>query len=234
MHGLRWVAKYLRLEGGQLGSRLALALCCAGVAPAWGQPAAANGPNPGRAELTPTERAQRDADKVFQWIRMQGDKPVQRAQASAPAPTKPAVSPPPLVSKPTVAVAAADSSTAGADAVLPYEATLVASARIVTRTMAPLPAAPVAAAPEPELMLPLKLLTKVDPEMPRQLQANIRSGLVLVRFTVQPDGRVMAPEVVQTTNQRMSVAALEAVLQWRFAPISQARVATVEVGFNRD
>ena len=83
-------------------------------------------------------------------------------------------------------------------------------------------------------MLPLKLLSRVEPEMPRQLQANIRTGLVLVRFTVQPDGRVAAPEVVQTTNQRMSAAALEAVLQWRFAPISQARLATVEVGFSRD
>ena len=180
--------------------------------------------------MTPAERAQRDADKVLQWIRIQADKPVQRVQPA----TKAAGPPPPPLTKPAVAVAAADGTSASTEAAVPYEATLVASARIVTRTVAPLPDAPAVVAPWPELMLPLKLLSRVEPEMPRQLQANIRTGLVLVRFTVQPDGRVAAPEVVQTTNQRMSAAALEAVLQWRFAPISQARLATVEVGFSRD
>lgn len=213
---------------GSRGSGLMLALCCVALAPAWAQSAATT-VSPSRAEMTPTERAQRDADKVFQWIRIQADKPVQRAPATAKA-----AAPPPVAAKSVAAVAAAESPAAGPDAAAPAEATLLASARIVTRTMAPLPAAPLAATPEPELMLPLKLLSKVEPDMPRQLPANIRAGLVLVRFTVQPDGRVADPEVVQTTNQRMSASALEAVLQWRFAPISQARTATVEVGFNRD
>lgn len=220
----------LAMNWGQRGSGLALALCwCAAPAPAEAQSATANAAS--RADMTPAERAQRDADKVFQWIRLQADKPAQRppAVAKAAAPITP--SPSPAVAK---AAAAVERTAASTEAAAPSEATLFAAARLVTRTMAPLPAAPVAAAPEPELMLPLKLLSKVDPDMPRQLPANVRSGSVLVRFTVQPDGRVVAPEVVQTTNQRMSASALEAVLQWRFAPVSQARIATVEVGFSRD
>lgn len=220
----------LAMNWGRRGSGLALALCwCAAMAPAGAQPATANATS--RADMTPAERAQRDADKVFQWIRIQADKPAQRPPVAAKVTVPTAPPPSPAMAK---AVAAVESPAVSTEAAAPSEATLVAAARLVTRTMASLPFAPVAAAPEPELMLPLKLLSKVDPDMPRQLPAHIRSGSVLVRFTVQPDGSVASPEVVQTTNQRMSASALEAVLQWRFAPVSQARIATVEVGFSRD
>jgi len=131
-------------------------------------------------------------------------------------------------------VDALESDDASVDPEPRSEAIWMAAARLVTRTIPPLPTAPMAASPEPELALPLKLLSKVEPEMPRQLQPSIRTGLVLVRFTVLPDGRVAAPEVMHTTNQRMSAAALGAVMQWRFAPITEARTATVEIGFKRD
>ena len=130
---------------------------------------------------------------------------------------------------------AAEGTAANTDTASPSEVTLVAAARIVNRTVAASSAGQViTTAAEPELMLPLQLLVKVDPDMPRSLPAHVRSGPVQLRFTVQPDGRVLAPEVMQTTNQRMSASALEVVLQWRFAPVSQARTATVEVGFSRD
>lgn len=47
-----------------------------------------------QAELTPAERAQRDADKVFKWIRMRAERPVLRPAVVPPAVELPA---PPLV-----------------------------------------------------------------------------------------------------------------------------------------
>jgi len=219
-----------------------MALCSVVLLPALAQPPAKAGS--GRAEMTPTERAQRDADKVFQWIRIQADKSVPRAPgaARAAASTTPttltAATQQPATTQSMAAVPAVESEADTIDPSTPFEATLIAAARIVPQTLDPFPPAPVVAAPELEpeaqLMLPLKLLSRVDPEMPRQLQPHIRSGQVQVRFTVQPDGRVAGPEVVQTTNRRLSEAAVDAVLQWRFAPITEARTATVEIGFKRD
>ncbi len=49
---------------------------------------------------------------------------------------------------------------------------------------------------------------------------------------VQPDGSVRNAEALKTSHRKMSVAALEAVNQWRFAPVAHAREATVEIGFS--
>lgn len=194
------------------------------------------------AELTPAERAQRDADKVFKWIRIQADKPVQRPVNPAPpvaaknaAPvvaTKQASPRPPAESRdpaPTVTTAQQQQAASEPAAIGAAEPTLLAAARITAPPPAPVPAV---AEPEPER--PLKALAMVEPEMPRQLPAHMQKGVVLVRFTVQPDGTVRQAEVLKSTHPRMSDSALEAVSKWRFEPISQARVATVEVGFSRD
>jgi len=39
-------------------------------------------------------------------------------------------------------------------------------------------------------------------------------------------------EVLNTTNARLNAAALEAIGQWRFQPISKMQSGAVEVGFN--
>ena len=94
--------------------------------------------------------------------------------------------------------------------------------------------APKASAPE-EAEEPLKLLNKVEPTIPRQLQqGNFRTGFAQVQFTVAPDGSVQQASVIKTSHARLGTAAIEAVRQWRFAPIRKAREAAVEVAFSNE
>ncbi|OYU29535.1 MAG: hypothetical protein CFE41_01150 [Burkholderiales bacterium PBB2] len=48
-----------------------------------------------KAEMTPAERAQRDADKVFQWIRLHADKPGAKPAIILPGQNSPAAAPAP-------------------------------------------------------------------------------------------------------------------------------------------
>lgn len=94
----------------------------------------------------------------------------------------------------------------------------------------PVPAAP----PKPAEDEPLRLISKVEPEMPRQMLNGFRDGTVLVRFIVRPDGSVGEAEAIKATNKRLAGSALAAVRQWKFAPLAQAREATVEIGFRTE
>lgn len=87
-------------------------------------------------------------------------------------------------------------------------------------------------APVAEVETPLKLLVKVEPTIPRQLLQNFRGGFAQVQFTVEADGKVSQAQAIKSSNSRLGVAAVEAVKQWRFAPIGKAREAAVEVAFN--
>ncbi|MDG0856130.1 TonB family protein [Pelomonas puraquae] len=116
---------------------------------------------------------------------------------------------------------------------------MLASASPTPPPAAPLPAAaqavepPPAAQEEPEE--PLKLLARVNPTLPRQMQqGNFRSGFAQVQFTVAPDGSVQSATVIKASHSRLGTAAVDAVKQWRFAPIKKAREAAVEVAFNND
>ena len=105
----------------------------------------------------------------------------------------------------------------------------------------PAPAAPLAAAaravepppaPVAEAEVPLKLLVKVSPSIPRQLQQqSFRKGVAQVQFTVAPDGAVSEAHAVSASHSRLGAAAVEAIKQWRFAPIPAPRQAAVEVAF---
>ena len=89
---------------------------------------------------------------------------------------------------------------------------------------------------EEEAEEPLKLLAKVEPAIPRQMQqqGNFRTGFAQVQFTVGPDGMVQQASVIKASHSRLGTAAVEAVKQWRFAPIRKSREAAVEVAFKSD
>lgn len=188
---------------------------------------------PKTAEMTPAERAQRDADKVFHWIRLSGDKAVVKpVPAAAPKPVARSLAAAPAGKPPAEPASAA----ALAAVVPPVEATppptlLAVAAPTMAAPPAPLP--PEAPAPEPAALpeLALKLVSRVEPEIPRQLMGGLRSGSVLVSFTVLPDGSVQQAEVKQPANRKLAAVAVKAVSQWRFEPIAKAREATVELGF---
>ncbi|MCU7373747.1 TonB family protein [Paucibacter sp. O1-1] len=200
-----------------------------------------------KAKLSAAERAKRDADKVYQWIRFHADKaPAKpRAAPEAAAPVRPAAAPAaprpapperpalaqqsqaeprPGPEQPLVATAAPPEPTTQAVALAPQ----AASPAMPSPAVAAVAAVPPAPEPPEE---PLRLIERVEPEYPAVLLRGRGSGSVLVQFEVKPDGTVQAPEVLKSSNQRLVASVLAAVARWRFAPISKTRVATVEVGF---
>ena len=188
-----------------------------------------------KAAMSDVERAKRDADKVFQWIKFHAEKgekkPAHEAKAEAPKP----VAKPVLATAP-VADIEGEHLFAVERLVVPQPMSETPSPQVVAMP-APSTAAPVGKAPEPEPddePAPLKLLHKVDPEYPRALLAQQRAGSVLVQFTVRPDGSVDAPQALRSPDRKLSAAALNAVKQWRFGPIPAPRQVSVEIGFQVD
>lgn len=194
-----------------------------------------------KSTLSDADRAKRDADKVFQWIKFNADKAPAKPAAPAPAAPKPAPvakaaprheapAPSPkledLQNKPEPAVAAVAASPAS-------EPVQLAAA---SPKLTPPPPAAVAPAPEPEPEpeVALKLIDKVEPEIPRQLLSSVRNGLVVVKFTVEPNGAVTGAEAIKSSHRKLSVAAVDAVNQWRFAPIPRSREVSVEIGFQAE
>lgn len=213
-----------------------------------------------KSKLSPSERAQRDADKVFHWIKLNSAAPRQAAAPAAapspaPAPVRkvaqqqeaPAAAPSPIRetvtpvagAKPAAAAVAAAPQPVAASEALPDRTQLALAPEAATRSIAapapiPAPAPAPAKAAEPEPELPLELVSRVEPELPRQLLASLRNGTVQIRFEVQPDGSVKHAEAVKSNNKRFAQAAVAAVQQWRFKPVPRAREATVELGFQTE
>lgn len=222
--------------------------------------------------LSDSERAKRDADKVFQWIKFHAEKgepkkpeakpdakpdarpdtrtaarpvmtPVSRK--SDPEPT--AVPPAPVRAAALTTAAPAPASEAARTAFAPPEPASVpdSPAADVVALAAPAPSVPMSSTatrlPPPEPVRPpeeeqssLTLVKRVDPEYPRALLSAQRNGAVTVRFIVQPDGSVDDVEATRSPDRRLSAAAIGAVKQWRFAPITKARSVSVEIGFQVD
>jgi TonB family protein len=225
----------------------AAAACSWFAAPAAAQSAAAASA-PG-ADISPAERAQRDADKVFRWILIHSDKPRSKAAAkdekpaAAVAPvarSKPAARPAPAKADEPAPVAAAKAApVAAASAPPPPRAEAAATpappataAVRSTPTAAVEPAAVVTAPAEVIVEEALVPLSQVEPKLPSNVQRGSRNGEVQVRFTVLPDGSVAEPKVASSSNPRLNSAALAAVAQWRFAPLRKAQTGTVELVFN--
>ena len=247
-----------------LGPRPALALALPAIAGALlmlAQPAGAQTESPKAESL---ERAQKAADAVFHWIKLNADKGATRQQpaaapAPAPAPTPKKAAAVAATPKATPAAAPSVAAAPAANAAATAQPAVTAAALptpeqepdrtpvvLASAATTPAPAAPMAvaaqaaepppkAAPQEEAEEPLKLLFKVEPSIPRQLQqGNFRTGIAQVQFTVAPDGTVQQASVLKASHTRLGNAAVEAVRQWRFAPIRKAREAAVEVAFSTD
>lgn len=247
-----------------LGPRPALALALPAIAGALLMLAQAASAQQEAPKAESLERAQKAADAVFHWIKLNADKGASRdkpaaAPAPAPAPArKPtpapvAAAPRPAPSAapsaaPTAMAAAVPTAIAAAPQAAPEPEPEIDRTPVVLASAAPTPApaAPLATAaraaeppPKPaeeEIEEPLKLLAKVEPAIPRQMQqqGNFRNGFAQVQFTVGPDGSVQQAAVIKASHSRLGTAAVEAVKQWRFAPIRKAREAAVEVAFKSD
>jgi TonB family protein len=221
---------------------------------AWAQSAAASAPTPSAAAsapIAPSERAKRDADKVFQMILLHSEKkPAAKpagkdsAAAPAPAPAAPsrsaptaAASPAPVQNKPAPVAAAALAKPAAVEAVSQPVATPVPSAE-------PVVLAPAVTAPKPDIALPptapavrptapnkLEIVTTVEPEFPNRLIRSLGTGKVLVQFDVAADGTVTQAEVVQSSHRGLESAAITAVKQWKFKPMPGPANGVTELKF---
>jgi TonB family protein len=229
-------------------------LCLAATA-AWpmagalAQPAAPPAPTAAAsgasAELTPAERAKRDADKVFHWILIQGDKARKPAAVrddkadKAEKPDKPIARVKPPVRTPgrpdeTAAPRGADAVSGSAPAAA-AQAAAPAAPPMGLPEEAPAPAAATVAAPAvDDATEPLTPLAQPEPRFPPTLLRTLRSGQVQVRFTVLPDGSVAEPVVVTSSNPKLNPPALAAVAQWRFAPVRRPQQGIVDLGFNNE
>jgi TonB family protein len=235
-------------------SMSAAAVRCACAVAAWSwfaAPAAAQSApaaSAPAAEISPAERAQRDADKVFRWILIHSDKPRSKAAAkdekpAAPAApvarSKPAARPAPAKADEPVPTAAAKAAPVAAATPPPprLEAAPTSAPPATTAVRSPPsavvePAAVVTAPAEVLAEETLVPLSQVEPKLPSNVQRGSRNGEVQVKFTVLPDGSVAEPKVASSSNPRLNSAALAAVAQWRFAPLRKAQTGTVELVFN--
>lgn len=155
-----------------------------------------------------SERALRDAESPFRWIRIHSEserkaeaRKAAAAQAAAPAPAQA----PRTQAKPAV------------------------PARIAA---APAPIA--SAATEDTSEAALVTIDRVEPEWDDELLRTLRKGRVVVRFHVSEDGYLSRMQIVDSTHSRLTGPAMAAVMQWRFEPIPETRVATAEFGFDID
>jgi len=161
--------------------------------------------------LSDVERARRDADSPLRWIKLHADTPAKAA------PEKPAPAKPP------------SNKAATAATVAPAHAAHVASVAAqpqVTKSAVP--------APTPAPVDELAPLRRTDPQWDADLMGALRRGRVEVRFTIAAKGTLTAAEVISSTNPQLDAAALAAMSQWRFAPMSAAHSASVEFGFDLD
>lgn len=202
--------------------------------------------NSGEVPAGISERARRDAESPFRWIRIHSEsarKAEERkaaaaaaAAAAAPAPAPPTAAAARPARSPATARApaapAAPAVTAQASAATP--ATLLASTATTAQSQSAAQAAS-ALAPRPaeaEESEALVSIDKVDPEWDEELLRTLRKGRVLVRFHVAEDGYLSRIQIVESTHSKLTGPAMAAVMQWRFEPIPEPRVATVEFGFD--
>jgi TonB family protein len=209
-------------------------------------PAAGAGPNE-----SASERASREGDKVFQWIRMHADKPrkaaaPEKASVASAAPTAPVKMVAKAAPKP---VDGGNTETAqpSSKAAPQQQVAAVASKPAVSNdppisltaaaaTDASAPLASTGSSPQVEIEEDVSLVpvARGEPEFPGALMRQLRKGVVQVAFTVQPDGSVSQAHAVTSSHPRLAPSAVASVSQWKFQPVHHAQQAVVDLGFNLD
>lgn len=208
---------------------------------------------PPPAAEAPSDRAKRDAEKVYQMILMHSDKPRKPAAVPAPAPAQRVLRPSADVNadaRKVVSVPGAPAQPLAAGTISPLlgeqNPALAKPASLplpepagelqLAKTLPALPASP---RPRPgsatsasEAAKPvLELVSSVTPEFPKALVRRLGSGSVVVNFEVLPDGSVGTTSVETTSHQGLNGAAQAAVAAWRFKPISEPAFGVTELRF---
>jgi TonB family protein len=158
------------------------------------------------------------------------------AGGEAPAAVVPAVAPPPAATAPSPPLQQLRSELAAAPSGAAPEPT---AAQIVPASLPAAATAPVLsalpslpAAQRLESAAP-QLLRMVDPEIPERVvdQAGGRRDVV-VEFTIRPDGTTADISLLPPSPRQFQRFVVDAVTQWRYAPLSEARRMRVQIVFN--
>jgi TonB family protein len=178
------------------------------------------------AEKAATEKTARDAAKVAaDAAKAAAAQKANPTAAATPAPT------------PVAAPAAAPVATAAPVPVTPAPTSAPVAAAptpaVAAPTPAPVAAAPPAAArPTPAAPREAKLLERVEPAFPRG--AEVDSGNIRARLTVNGNGAVTGVEITEATPPRVFDRAVRAaLLQWKYEAIGETSTKLVEISFKR-
>jgi TonB family protein len=182
------------------------------------------------AEKAATEKTARDAAKVAaDAAKAAAAQKANPTAAATPAPT-PVAAPAaaPVATPAPVPVAPAPTSAPVAAAPTPTPTPAIAAP-----TPAPVAAAPPAAArPAPAAPREAKLLERVEPAFPRG--AEVDSGTIRARLTVNGNGAVTGVEITEATPPRVFDRAVRAaLLQWKYEAIGETSTKLVEISFKR-
>lgn len=77
----------------------------------------------------------------------------------------------------------------------------------------------------------LTLLKKVAPHYPPVMQSARIPGVVVLDAVIHADGTIGDITVLRSTNDAFTRAAIDAVKQWRYTPLSYEGIVTVTVNF---
>lgn len=77
----------------------------------------------------------------------------------------------------------------------------------------------------------VQLLQRVKPVYPRSLELARVQGSVVLDAIIHPDGTIGDIKILSATSPLFAQAAVEAVKQWRYAPIPFEGLVTVRVNF---
>lgn len=144
-------------------------------------------------------------------------------EAAKPVPPLPAATAPTLVEKATPP-AMASAASAPPVPVLAKAAESMPTALGTPAPVLPLPKTPVLPA------MPLKLAQLVEPSLSSAVMRRMSNDVeVVVGFTVNADGTVSDVAVRSSPLKALEAAVVEAVSQWRYEPIREARAHAVQL-----
>jgi protein TonB len=92
-----------------------------------------------------------------------------------------------------------------------------------------------APAPAPAATSAPRLVSRVDPEFPREaVQGGVDQGSVKARMTLDAPGNVVRVEILDATPRRVfDRAVIRALSQWRYSEGAAGRTVDMEVAFKR-
>lgn len=157
---------------------------------------------------------------------------VEALPAPTPAPT-PAPPPPTATPAPTVPSATQSDPPVAAtptDAIAPSPAGAASSTMPPTAQAAVAPPLPAAPAPAVVAPVPLRLVNYVAPELtPRVLARLGRTNVVNALLRINADGSVAEVDLRGNVDRALGALVVEALRQWRYAPLEAPREQLVEL-----